>query len=110
MDARRDYRSGSNGTDRTKPDNLLSSGTPISEWRIAGMIETYPMLVIEDSVEGGYTVSIPDLPGCITCCQRWQDIPAMIEDAKRAWITAAIEEGILIPEPTIITSEGMRDV
>ena len=34
----------------------------------------------------------------------------MIEDAKRAWITAAIEEGILIPEPTIITSEGMRDV
>ena len=70
------------------------------------MIETYPMLVIE----GGYTVSIPDLPGCITCCQRWQDIPAMIEDAKRAWITAAIEEGILIPEPTIITSEGMRDV
>ena len=74
------------------------------------MIETYPMLVIEDPVEGGYTVSIPDLPGCITCCQRWQDIPAMIEDAKRAQITAAIEEGILIPEPTIITSEGMRDV
>ena len=35
------------------------------------MIETYPMLVIEDPVEGGYTVSIPDLPGCITCCQRW---------------------------------------
>ena len=34
----------------------------------------------------------------------------MIEDAKRAWIPAAIEEGILIPEPTIITSEGMRDV
>lgn len=31
------------------------------------MIETYPMLVIEDPVEGGYTVSIPDLPGCITC-------------------------------------------
>ena len=39
------------------------------------MIETYPMLVIEDPVEGGYTVSIPDLPGCITCCQRWEDIP-----------------------------------
>lgn len=59
----------------------------------------YPIQIIEDSDEGGYTVFIPDLPGCITCCQRWQDIPAMIADAKRAWITAAIEEGIRIPEP-----------
>ena len=70
----------------------------------------YPILITEDPIEGGYTVSIPDLPGCITCCQRWEDIPATIEDARRAWITAAIEEGIRIPEPTIITSEGMRDV
>ena len=60
----------------------------------------YPILIIEDPIEGGYTVSIPDLPGCITCCQRREDIPAMIEDSKRAWITAAIEEGIRIPEPT----------
>lgn len=70
----------------------------------------YPILIIEDPVEGGYTVFIPDLPGCITCCQRWEDIPAMIADAKQAWITAANKEGIRIPEPTIITSEGMRDV
>ena len=70
----------------------------------------YPILIIEDPVEGGYTVFIPDLPGCITCCQRWADIPAMIADAKQAWITAANKEGIRIPEPTIITSEGMRDV
>lgn len=70
----------------------------------------YPILIIEDPVEGGYTVSIPDLPGCITCCQRWQDIPATIEDAKQAWITAALEAGIRIPEPAIITRGGMRDV
>ena len=62
----------------------------------------YPILIIEDPVEGGYTVFIPDLPGCITCCQRWEDIPAMIKDAKQAWITAAIEEGIRFPEPTDI--------
>lgn len=29
----------------------------------------YPILITEDPIEGGYTVSIPDLPGCITCCQ-----------------------------------------
>ena len=70
----------------------------------------YPILIIEDPVEGGYTVFIPDLPGCITCCQRWQDIPTTIEDAKRAWITAALEEGIRIPKPAIITRGGMRSV
>ena len=67
----------------------------------------YPILITEDSIEGGYTVSIPDLPGCITCCQQWQDIPAAIEDAKQAWITAAIEEGIRVPDSTIITRGGM---
>ena len=70
----------------------------------------YPIQIIEDPVEGGYTATIPDLPGCITCCQRWQDIPATIEDAKQAWITAALEAGIRIPEPAIITRGGMRDV
>lgn len=68
------------------------------------MIVTYPMLIVEDPVEGGYTISVPDLPGCVTCCQRWQDIPATIEDAKRAWITAANEEGIRIPESTDINN------
>lgn len=67
----------------------------------------YPIQIIEDLVEGGYTASIPELPGCITCCQRWQDIPVMIEDAKRVWITAALEEGIRIPDSTIITRGGM---
>ena len=62
----------------------------------------YPILIIEDPVEGGYTVSIPDMSGCITCCQRWEEIPAMIADAKQAWITAANKEGIRIPEPTDI--------
>ena len=64
----------------------------------------YPILIIEDPVEGGYTVFIPDLPGWITCCQRWEDIPAMIADAKQAWITAANKEGIRIPEPTDINN------
>ena len=64
----------------------------------------YPILIIEDPVEGVYTVFIPDLPRCITCCQRWEDIPAMIADAKQAWITAANKEGIRIPEPTDINN------
>ena len=98
----RDYRSGSNGTDWTEQDYILQAGPPVQKWRHRSMSVKYPILITEDPIEGGYTVSIPDLPGCITCCQRWEDIPAMIKDAKQAWITAAIEEGIRIPEPTDI--------
>ena len=68
------------------------------------MSAKYPILIIEDPAEGGYTATIPDLPGCITCCQRWQDIPAMIADAKQAWITAAIGADIRISEPTDINN------
>lgn len=42
--------------------------------------KNYSISISKDPVEGGYTVSIPDLPGCVTCCEKWEDIPAMIED------------------------------
>ena len=38
----------------------------------------YPVTIIEDTEEGGYTVTLPDCPGCVTCCQNWEDIPATI--------------------------------
>ena len=43
----------------------------------------YPVTIIEDTEEGGYTVTLPDCPGCVTCCQNWEDIPATIEDAQK---------------------------
>jgi predicted RNase H-like HicB family nuclease len=38
----------------------------------------------------------------------WADALAMIEDAKRAWLTTALEMGIAIPEPEPI-SEGRHN-
>ena len=46
----------------------------------------YPVTIIEDTEEGGYTVTLPDCPGCVTCCQNWEDIPATIEDAQKEWL------------------------
>ena len=51
----------------------------------------YPVTIIEDSEEGGYTVTLPDCPGCVTCCQNWEDIPATIEDAQKEWLEAVTE-------------------
>ncbi|MDT8903266.1 toxin-antitoxin system HicB family antitoxin [Anaeroselena agilis] len=51
------------------------------------------------AAEGGYVASIPDLPGCITQGETSEETLRMIEDAKGAWIDAALAEGIAIPEP-----------
>lgn len=51
------------------------------------------------SPEGGYVITVPDLPGCITQAETYQEALSMIEDAKKAWIESALEDGIEIPEP-----------
>ena len=54
----------------------------------------YRMEIIEDENEGGYVVSYPDLPGCITCGETIESAIANALDAKKAWIIAALEDGI----------------
>ena len=52
------------------------------------------------SDEGGFVVSIPDLPGCISQADTLEEAYKMIIDAKEAWITSALMEGEVIPEPS----------
>lgn len=63
------------------------------------MAMSYRMEIVEDKDEGGFVVSYPDLPGCITCGKTVETAVANALDAKRAWIDAALEEGIEIHEP-----------
>jgi len=60
---------------------------------------SYRMEIVEDQTEGGYVVSFPDLPGCITCGDTIESAVANAADAKKAWLEAALEEGIEIHEP-----------
>ena len=62
----------------------------------------YRMEIVEDKEEGGFVVSYPDLPGCITCGETVESAVANALDAKKAWIEAALEEGIEINEPDSI--------
>ncbi len=59
----------------------------------------YKREFIEDPDEGGYVVSFPELPGCITVAETLEEAWAISEDAKREWISAALEDGINIVEP-----------
>ena len=58
----------------------------------------YRMTIIEDKDEGGYVVSFHDLPGCITCGETIENAILNAQDAKKAWIEAALEEEIEIHE------------
>ena len=68
----------------------------------AYMALPYRLEIVEDQEEGGYVVSYPDLPGCVTCGDTIEDAMNNAKDAKKAWIEAALEEGIEINEPDSI--------
>ena len=62
----------------------------------------YRIELIPDTDEGGFVVSFPDLPGCLSSGETVEEAYRNAEDAKFAWLTAAMEEGISIPEPDSI--------
>lgn len=57
------------------------------------------MEIVEDHDEGGFVVSFPDLPGCITFGETVEAAVENAKDAKQAWLEAALEDGIPIREP-----------
>ena len=63
------------------------------------MAKPYRMEIVEDKEEGGIVASYPELPGCITCGETIESVTANALDAKKAWLEAALEEGIEIQEP-----------
>ncbi len=66
----------------------------------------YPMELIPDVDEGGFVVSFPDLKGCLSSGETAEAAIANAEDAKREWLTAALEEHISIPEPNLDEYSG----
>lgn len=56
-------------------------------------------------VDGYWFAEIPLLDGCVTNGESQTDALKMIEDAKRAWLTTALDIGIAIPEPEPETSK-----
>lgn len=59
----------------------------------------YKMEIVPDIEEGGFAVSFPDLPGCITYAETMESAIVNAQDAKRTWLEAELEEGRKIPEP-----------
>ncbi len=62
----------------------------------------YKMEIVPDLEEGGYVVSYPDLPGCLTCGETIEKAITNAMDAKKTWLEAALEDGIIINEPNCL--------
>lgn len=66
----------------------------------------YTIEVIRDTNEEnpGWVARVVELPGCFTQSDDFEDLQAMVEDAMRLWISAAIEDGLPVPEPRAVES------
>jgi antitoxin HicB len=61
----------------------------------------FPYTVEESDEEGRkiYILSFPDLPGCWSEGENFEEAHQKLEEARKAWIWASLGEGLPIPEP-----------
>lgn len=53
---------------------------------------------LQPEPEGGYTITVPSLPGCISYGETFEQAMEMVKDAMAGWLAVAKEEGVPIPE------------
>ncbi|MEE8443678.1 MAG: type II toxin-antitoxin system HicB family antitoxin [Dehalococcoidia bacterium] len=63
------------------------------------MIRNGILLEFQEEPEGGYTVTVPALPGCVSYGETFERAVEMIKDAMEGWLAVAREEQVSIPEP-----------
>lgn len=64
----------------------------------------YPAVFRPQEDGDGYTVSVPDLPGCVTEGRTLADAILMAEDAASGWVLDELEDGNAIPSASRVNS------
>jgi antitoxin HicB len=59
----------------------------------------YPFTVYADP-SGGYVIRFPDLPGCMTQVDSFDEIGPMAAEIKELWLETAFDHGHEIPLPS----------
>ncbi len=62
------------------------------------MRRTFTIVLDPDPIEGGYTVTVPALPGIVTQGASYEDALAMAEDAIRCHVEGLLADGVEVPE------------
>lgn len=58
-----------------------------------------PYTVEVKRTEDGYFAKVPELSGCMTWANTFEELGPMIEDAMATWIEGSLDAGLPIPEP-----------
>ncbi len=62
------------------------------------MSERHYTIILHPDPEGGYTVTVPALPGCITQGETMEDAITMAKDAIHLYIESLVADGEPVPE------------
>lgn len=68
----------------------------------------YPVCIYPGDVSG-YTVIVPDLPGCITEGETIAEALEMATDAASGWVLDELESGKKAPEPSAVEKISAND-
>lgn len=63
--------------------------------------EHYSMIIQWSNRDQAYIVTVPELPGCRTHGETYEEAVAMGREAIEAWIEDALKDGAPIPEPRV---------
>lgn len=78
---------------------------------ISKNILTYTV-IFEPAEEGGFVVSVPSLPGCMTQGETFEEATEMIQDAIKGYLEVLQEEGQEIPtekNDLVVTKVSVAD-
>jgi predicted RNase H-like HicB family nuclease len=69
------------------------------------LVKRYYKVILEPQEEGGYTVTVPSLPGCISEGDTYDEALANIRDAIELYLESLQADGLPIPEETHLIVE-----
>ena len=67
---------------------------------MTAMTYTYTVVLLKDPEEGGYTVVVPALPGCVTEGDDLDEALAMAQEAMELYLECVLADGEPAPEET----------
>ena len=64
-------------------------------------------VVVFERTPNNYSAYAPDVPGCVSVGDTWEEMQAMIKEALEFHIEGMVEDGEAIPEPRMSLEEAM---
>ena len=66
------------------------------------MTERQYLIVIEGNDDAGFSVYVPDLPGCVAVGETFAETERLIREAVEFHLEGLREDGIPVPEPSTV--------